>query len=287
MAIESTTGAVKRHYELLESMPEIAGFMGMRDGPETPTKLGQGETDDRKSAADTAGLEGSRHEEEPEVVVGSTEWWEREKKKASEKAGRRVWAWELDAPPGTFARVCVSVYVCVCLCVSVCVCLSVSVSVSVFVSVCLCVCVCADIPYILFRPFTYFHSACRWYGLSPPGSLLFCPFSGHPFYVNESKLKSWEDSLRWRDPPSFPDILSYAPIPRPEMPTWCVRLHLLPTSLLFITNACTLSPSLPSASNYKRTELLKADSNRVLIRHPHTRVHISSAFSVQPTPREE
>jgi hypothetical protein len=79
---------------------------------------------------------------EQEVEVGSREWWRREKDKASKKAGRKVWAWELDAPPG------------------------------------------------------------------------------HPFYVNESKFKSWEDTLMWHDPPPFPDILSMEPIPRPEMPNW-------------------------------------------------------------------
>ena len=38
--------------------------------------------------------------------------------------------------------------------------------------------------------------------------------------MNESKFKSWEDSLLWHDPSPFPDILSMAPIPRPVMPNW-------------------------------------------------------------------
>jgi len=58
--------------------------------------------------------------QEREVEVGSREWWRRAKEEASRKAGRRVWAWELDAPPGmlwcvsphAFLRVPVRVLAC-------------------------------------------------------------------------------------------------------------------------------------------------------------------------------
>ena len=66
--------------------------------------------DDREVGLDgSRGDAGGGEEKEKELEVGSKEWWKREKDKASEKAGRRVWAWELDAPPGecvyVFARV--------------------------------------------------------------------------------------------------------------------------------------------------------------------------------------
>ena len=60
------------------------------------------------------------------------------------------------------------------------------------------------------RPYTYTHT-----------------HAGHPFYVNKSKEKTWEESLRWRDPPSMPDIMAMAPIPRPEMPQWYTHTYTL------------------------------------------------------------
>jgi len=96
------------------------------------------------SGADVRGSQG----DDEAVEVGSREWWRREKEKAYQKTGRKVWAWELDAPPG------------------------------------------------------------------------------HPFYENvTSGAKSWTDGLRYRDPPSVPDILSMEPIPRPEMPEWWMPTH--------------------------------------------------------------
>ena len=137
-------GAAKRHYELLEAVEseEAAG--------RAIDARSRGREEERASAVVQGTASPARRgavHRDPEFAVGSPEWWKREKDKASAKAGRRVWAWELEAPPG------------------------------------------------------------------------------HPFYVNRSAQKSWEESLRWRDPPSFPDIMSMAPIPRQEMPNWW-----LPTS---------------------------------------------------------
>lgn len=47
--------------------------------------------------------EGPQKEEPPpekEFAEGSPEWWQREKAAAGVKAGRRVWAWELEPPKG-------------------------------------------------------------------------------------------------------------------------------------------------------------------------------------------
>ena len=59
------------------------------EGPHAPP--------DRDAGAGHRRTAGSNEEQ---VKVGSKEWWQQEKAKASAKAGRRVWAWELDAPPG-------------------------------------------------------------------------------------------------------------------------------------------------------------------------------------------
>lgn len=101
----------------------------------------------QNNEAETEGSVQPQNLHADEDQVGSADWWRREKAKASEKAGRRVWAWELDTPPG------------------------------------------------------------------------------HPFYVNETKGKSWAESLQFPDPPSMPDVLSMEPIPRPEMPEWWVPTH--------------------------------------------------------------
>ena len=81
-------------------LSEAAAADGDGDRRRSATSLSVGQNNEARnaeSAGEGVGAEGADAED---VVVGSTEWWRREKEKASKAAGRKVWAWELDAPPG-------------------------------------------------------------------------------------------------------------------------------------------------------------------------------------------